>query len=163
MEVTRIISLRQFDGNKCRFSNVVFKHSSGTAQNTPDGKLGISVFDNNCACNPVTGDCICAHIATFYGQIFQEPCAYWTFETNLLQPPDPNPQNIPTPVLVNAPSATGDACHYTIHNITDSRAQRLFEQRVTDGHLRLCVDGHSIAFDCETATRLKGESYPDPR
>src|SRR5687767_2382846 len=108
MEVTRILPLRQFDGNKCRFSNVVFKHSSGIAAGTPDGKLGISVFRNDCACNPVTGDCICAHISAFYSHVFQQPCAYWTFDTDLFQPPNPNPQHIPTPVLVNQPSDSGD-------------------------------------------------------
>ncbi len=44
MEVTRILSLRQFDTNKCRFSNVVFKHPAGANLETTDQKPGISVF-----------------------------------------------------------------------------------------------------------------------
>ena len=101
MEVTRILSLRWFDGVKCRFSNVVFKHSSGVAPDTPDGKLGISVFENQCACPAgVTSDCVCAHAAQFYGHVFQQPCAYWIFDTDMLQPPIPNPAGVPAPVLV---------------------------------------------------------------
>jgi hypothetical protein len=159
MEVTRILSLRQFDGVKCRFSNVVFKHSSGVAADTPDGKLGISVFRNDCACTTVTADCLCAHISQFYSQVFQQPCAYWSFDTELLQPPNPNPEGIPVPVLVKAPSDSGDECHHTIHHISDGRAKRLF---LTGGHLGLCVEGRGVPFDCELAAHLKQQYYPDP-
>src|SRR5215208_4445750 len=100
MEVTRVLSLRQFDGVRCRFSNVVFKHSSGISPDSPDGKLGISVFETACACAAASGNCVCQHIERFYSENFPQPCAYWTIDTNLLQPPEPNPAGIPPPTLV---------------------------------------------------------------
>lgn len=137
---------------------MVFKHASGDALGTPDGKLGISVFDTKCACPQMGGDCICAHISLWYGDTFQQPCAHWTFDTDILQPPVPNQVGRPVPTLLKVRSTNGDDCHHNIHNLSDSRAKKLFEANMPQG-LGLCVDGKAIPFDPILAAELKLRHY----
>jgi hypothetical protein len=162
MEVTRILPLRQFDTNKSRFSNVVFKHASGLAAGTPDGKLGISVFEMVCACAQHAGECTCSHIAQWYAGVFPMPCAFWTFDTAILQPPTPNADQIPEPVLVQQDSHSGDTCHYNIHHLGDSRAKRIFDAQAPQGGLGLCVEGVAVPFDPALAADLKRQHFADP-
>jgi hypothetical protein len=129
---------------------------------TPDGKLGISVFDAVCACADLHVNCICAHISRWYSDIFPEPCAFWAFETETLLPPNPNPAKIPEPVLVKSPSTSGDECHHTIHQLSDSRAKKIFDNHAHAGQLGICVDGRGVPFDAGLASDLKKQHYPDP-
>src|SRR3954447_14090549 len=101
MEVTRILDLRNFDRYARRFRDVVYKNSSRRGdEDTPDGRGGFSVIDTACACTPVTDDCICAHIHQFYDRVGPEPCAFWTFDPAVFNPPNPNPNKLEPPVLV---------------------------------------------------------------
>ena len=88
---------------------------------------------------------------------------YWTFDTELLNPPDPNPAKLTKPKLVKSRSDSGDECHHTIHDISDSRAKKLFYDRVADGHIGLCVDGKYVEYSCQRAGQLKQEHFPGPR
>jgi hypothetical protein len=107
-------------------------------------------------------ECTCSHIAAWYSDVFPFPCGFWTFDTAMLQPPVPNPHAIPTPILINQPSHTGDQCHYNIHNLGDSRAKRILDTEAANGGLGLCVNGIATPFDPTTATALKEQYFPDP-
>ena len=160
MEIIRILSLRQYAPHKGRFSNLVFKQPSGDGIGTPDGKKGISVFDQHCA--EALGRNACQHIAHFYNSEFEQPCAYWAFDSGLLAPQRPNTFNAPPPEFVQTPGSNGDPCHYNIHRIGSDRAKKIFDARVADGFLGLCVAGECVPFDPQRAAALKGEYYPDP-
>lgn len=153
MEVTRILSLVQFDGNRGRFSNVVFKHVKGESSDTPDRKLGISVFENDCPNPRLEGDRICQHIAQFYDPPFPQPCAFWIFDTIILRPA--HEEDAPEPRILNVRSESGDDCHRNIHCLTNSRAQRIFDNRVGEGSLGLCYDGLCEVFSETRAVELK--------
>jgi hypothetical protein len=156
MDATRIISLRQFDRVRQRFSNVAFKHSTGERPDTPDRRAGISVFDTSCACPELGGDCVCAHIARFYGDVFQEPCAYWRFDTEILVPPNPNPDRIPQPSLIKVPSTSGDECHFNIHLVSNERAKKLFYENCypPEQRLWLCHQGRSEQYSLHRVLQL---------
>lgn len=139
MELTRIINPKHLDFRKRRFSNIAFKPSSGVRPDTPDGKAGISVFDTHCACRGVGGACICLHIDKFYSQVAGTPCVYWTFDSAILDPPDPNPTGIIAPVILETVSASGDDCHRDIHHVTPGRAERIFNAAIEPPELNLVV------------------------
>jgi len=92
----------------------------------------------------------------FYGHIpsFQQPCALWSFDTQILAPPNPNPNNIPTPTLRQINSDRGDVCHYTIHHIGNTTAQRIFDKQQANG-LKLCCANCCEAFTVARAVELK--------
>ena len=58
--------------------------------------LDFSVFDTRCACVDLAPRCVCDHIRRYYSDNFPEPCVYWTFDSSILDPPNPNPD---TPVI----------------------------------------------------------------
>ena len=134
---------------------MVFKHPSGVAPDTPDQKLGISVFTNACLGVALDGDGICTHIDKFYRGTFPQPCAFWKFDTAILAPPEPNPANIPEPVVLNVPSETGDECHHNIHHLTDSRARKIFETKIAEGRLGLCDQNKCEEFTAARAVELR--------
>ena len=159
MEFIRILSLRFFDPEKRRFSNVGFKQPSGAGLDTPDGKKGISVFERPCAA--ATGRTPCEHIRHFYSGHFPEPCAYWSFDSHLLTPP-PGQPDIQVPIFVHSPLPGGDPCHYNIHHLSSSRAQKIFDAQALSGQLTLCTASGPQSFDADTATALKREFFADP-
>src|SRR5687768_16470510 len=89
MELTRIFNLRHFDTTARRFRDVVLRHSQKPSEpaDTPDGRGGISVFEFTCACPDAVAvpNCPCEHITKYYGDVAQEPCAYWNFNSALLE------------------------------------------------------------------------------
>lgn len=113
------------------------------------------MFANDCGDGRIVGDGVCEHIGRFYNHRFPQPCAFWTFDSALLDPPNPNPDAVRTPVLRQIDSDTGDRCHHTIHHLSDSRAQRIFENRIGDGRLGLCDGNRLEDFSCERAAVLK--------
>ena len=153
MEVTRILSLIQFDGNRGRFSNVVFKHVSGEAVNTPDGKLGISVVENDCPTPRLEGDRVCEYIARFYDPPFPQPCAFWIFDTDILNLEQG--ENGQSPLILSAPSTSGDPCHRNIHHLGNSRAQKIFDRKFGLGLVGLCNERRCEPFTEIRALELK--------
>ena len=154
MEVTRILDLIHFSGVRGRFIDLAFKNSSRVEnEQTPDGLGGISVFETTCACPDRDGSCVCRHIARFYGSLVDDPYAFWTFDTAILQPPT-GPDAVPTPALVKKASASGDDCHYNIHHVTPKRADAI-RKAIPMGDVRLCINGASEGFSPARATELQ--------
>lgn len=167
MEVTRLLSLVQYDRTRKRFRDFVYKNSAKVADpdSTPDGRGGFSVIELACACDDLAdNDCICAHIAQFYGQVAPEPCAYWKFDTAIFGIPNPNPNRYKQAVIVNEPSDSGDECHRNIHCVTDGRLKNEFQkaEAVPQDQMYLCVDGVREDFTSERAIELVNQFYPDP-
>jgi hypothetical protein len=164
MEVIRVLNLRQFDRAVRRFRNTVCKNSTKPTGDTPDGKGGFSVFVATCAClNAADSSCICGHIARFYSEIGPEPCAFWRFDTSLLDPPDPNPAQIKSPVIVEVPSDSGDLCHRNIHCVGNSRLERKFKEHAKEEAMRICADGRSKTFTADRAIELYNQHYDEQR
>ena len=165
MEVIRIFDLRQFDRTSRRFRDVVYRNSAKPPDpsSTPDGRGGFSVFEVACACpgQGVDSDCICCYIARFYPAIAPEPCVYWAFNISIFNPPNPNPNHLPSPVLVSAPSDTGDPCHRNMHNVSDNRFDK-YRRTQTEQDLRICANGRSEPFTANRAIELYKQYYPDP-
>jgi hypothetical protein len=150
MEVTRILDLLHFSGVRGRFIDLAFKNSSPVdGEQTPDGLGGISVFETPCACPDRRCECICRHIARFYGQLVDDPYAFWSFDTELLRPPDPNPTGIPDPVLLQKTTESGDDCHQNIHRVDPKRADKV-RKAIPLSQVKLCINGACEDF---TATR----------
>ena len=163
MEVIRIFNLRYFDRTKRRFRDVVYRNSARPADpaSTPDGRGGFSVFEAACACGDLNGDCICHQIAKFYNAVASDPCAYWPFDTSIFDPPNPNPDKLPAPVLIPVPSETGDDCHRNLHNVSDNRFDK-YRKIQTEQDLRICLNGRNEPFTADRAIELFNQFYPDP-
>ena len=165
MEVIRVLNLRNFDRTSRRFRDVVFRNTSKPPEpvTTPDGRGGFSVFDAACACvNTGDSNCICRHISRFYGDVGPEPCAYWRFDTNIFNPPIPNPNRIQPPELIPSPSASGDECHRNLHQVSDNRLERTFREPGIEAMLGICAYGTSEPFTVDRAIELCNQYYPDP-
>ena len=156
MDLTRIIDPQHLDHRLQRLTNVAFKRSTGIRTDAPDGKAGLSVFDTKCACPDLNGDCLCRHIAQYYSLRFPEPCVFWTFDFSILDSPNPNPDDIPSPVLVDVPSDTGDECHRNIHFLSPGRAKKLLYHNTDppELHLHICIDGKVQPFSWDLAAKL---------
>jgi hypothetical protein len=74
---------------------------------------------------------------------------FWTFEFAVLDPPNPNPSNIPQPVLIEETSTSGDCCHRNIHCLSGNRAKDLFYANTDspEQHLTICAHGVAKRFD----------------
>jgi hypothetical protein len=156
MEVTRILDLTHFSGIRGRFIDLAFKNSSrlDTDSPTPDGLGGISVFETLCACPDGACACICKHIATYYGTLVDDPCAFWTFDLSLLDPPNPNPKGFKAPDVISTQSPTGDDCHRNIHNVEPKRADGI-RKNIPLGNVTLCINGTCEQFTLERAVELQ--------
>jgi len=66
-----------------------------------------------------------------------------------------DPKQPKDPVLVRAPSTSGDPSHVHLTNIGDSYAKRVFERRQSLETLRLCVNGHMEPLNHERAVALR--------
>ena len=147
MEFVRVIKPRDcWSQGRQRFSNVVFKRSSGGVAGTPDSKAGISVFALECACgNPVPDGCICDHIARFYSELVSGPTIYWRFAfADILV----HTADLATQPVVVAETSSGDECHRNIHHLSPGQSHRVFNEIVKDSpkeHLRIC-DGKDRPF-----------------
>jgi hypothetical protein len=156
MEVTRILDLFHFSGVRGRFIDLAFKNSSrlDTDPPTPDGLGGISVVETPCACPNRECQCVCRHIAQFYGNLVDDPYGFWWFDTAILNPPEPNPNGWRAPEIVNKASDSGDECHRNIHHIDPKRADKIRKAIPLDD-VRLCINGACEAFSASRAIELQ--------
>ena len=138
MEYIRLLHLKHYDRNRKRFAELAFKNSSAAHGG------GISVVHPICACQPVTGACLCNHIAQYYATVAGEPCAYWTFDDARL--PEHNIEEVP--------SHTGDVCHRNIRGVGSGRAKTIFDANQSAASLKLCVGGVAEAFTPDRAETL---------
>lgn len=153
MEAIRIIDLFHFSRASGWFIDSAFKNSSRrpTEPETPDGLGGISVIDITCACPDRAGACICRYIAQHYGQLVDDPFAYWVFDTALLDHPDPATKK---PELVHAPIPGGDQCHWNIYCVDDKRARKI-RKTIPLEDVRLCINGQCEPFTIQRAKELQ--------
>ena len=155
MELVRVIKPRDCwsEGRK-RFSNVVFKRSSGDVAGTPDSKAGISVFELECACgDPVSDGCVCSHVVEFYSELVSGPAVYWRFAfADVLA----HTTDLPTQPVVVEETSSGDQCHRNIHHLAPVQSRRVFNEIVKDApqeHLRIC-DGKDRPFSEEAIAEI---------
>jgi hypothetical protein len=90
-----------------------------------------------------------------------EPCAYWSFDYDIFNPPVPNPSKVPIPQFVSVLNDKGDRCHGNLHNVSDDRLKKVFKRQTEDA-LRICADGISEPFTADRVIDLCNQHYPDP-
>ena len=94
MAFVRVAHPKDFDVNRSRFSDTLFKQSTGG---------GMSVFDADCAI--AQSGTICEHCRAYYGDLTGDPPIFCIIEDSELPP-----GTVRTPSL----SSTGDECHFEL-------------------------------------------------
>src|SRR5262245_14865291 len=109
MEYVRFLHPKHFDSRPTqnRFKSLAFRNSSNGG--------GCSIVQLGCV--NATGKSICDHARTYYSpEVRGEPPIFWIFgEDNL---PDGYR-------LEQKRSASGDDCHYNLHNVSNSGLKKL--------------------------------------
>ena len=110
------------------------------------------MIETACACPDHDCDCLCRYVGRQYGQLIDDPFAIWTFDTAILAPPDPNPDRIPEPEIVQDPNP--DPCHRNIYHVSEKRADRV-RKAIPLADVRLCINGACEPFRVERAIDLQ--------
>jgi hypothetical protein len=98
-------------------------------------------------------------VAAYYGHVYPLPCILWTFDSAILDLPDPKPANTHDPEIVATPSDSGDECHRNIHHVSRGRAEKLLYTHATppEEKLLICTEAGPQPFAWDEATRIKAE------
>jgi hypothetical protein len=119
MEYVRLVHPEDYDHNRGKFNDLVFKNST-------DGS-GLSVFEVECAEN--TSITLCAHIRPFYPLLTGDPAIFYVM----------NESEIPqSGRIVDIPSATGDECHRQIMDVSTTAMKKAFQNKRTPELFYIC-------------------------
>lgn len=142
MHVIRLLKLDHFSDKKGRFISGAFVNTDHNP------KRGASVVDHHCALHQPDSLCECAHIARYYRHKFQEPCAFWVFESEAL--------GIEAQVVEEL-SDQGDPCHRNIRGLSDNKLKKFFRKEWRFEHTWFCIEGQKLPCSIEAALKYKAE------
>ena len=92
---------------------------------------GISIFDAECGVR--ASGSICAHIARYYPQGFEEPIIFWQFSSGEILLPDAT--------IEQKTSESGDACHHNITGLSRPASKKII-YGVSINYCSICEDGN---------------------